>query len=198
MEAGAGGPVIGIDEAGRGPLAGPVVAAAVLLDLINPIEGINDSKKLSPKERERLYRIIIESACGWAVGTASSEEIDRLNILQATFTAMYRAVCGLTVAWNRALIDGNRIVPHLPAERQKAVVGGDACSASIAAASILAKVTRDRMMLDFHRRYPEYQFDRHKGYGTALHRDRIGRHGLCAIHRKSFCSAAAVQTTLYL
>ncbi|MBN1307162.1 MAG: ribonuclease HII [Chitinispirillaceae bacterium] len=197
-EAEAGGPLIGIDEAGRGPLAGPVVAAAVLLNLAAPIEGINDSKKCSPKERERLYRSIIASACGWAVGAASSEEIDRLNILQATLTAMFRAVCGLAVAWERALIDGNMIVPRLPACRQKAVVGGDGRSASIAAASIIAKVTRDRMMIDFHRHYPAYRFDRHKGYGTALHRDMIKKYGLCAIHRKSFYSAATVQTTFSL
>ncbi len=192
----AGKPLIGIDEAGRGPLAGPVVAAAVVLNLDLPIEGINDSKQLSVKERERLYPIIVESARAWAIGIASSEEIDRINILQATFAAMFRAVCDLSIGESRIVVDGNRILPQLPAVRQTAVVGGDACSASIAAASILAKVTRDRMMVDFHRQYPLYQFDRHKGYGTALHRDLIKQYGICKLHRKSFCSEMILQTTL--
>jgi ribonuclease HII len=190
--------VIGIDEAGRGPLAGPVVAAAVMLDYKEQVEGINDSKKLPDKERVRLYPLIIGSARDWAIGTASVEEIDRINILEATLTAMYRAVCGLQIAWDCALIDGNRVLPQLPAERQRAIVGGDGCSASIAAASIIAKVTRDRMMLDFHRQYPDYRFDRHKGYGTAQHRSLIRQFGLCPIHRKTFCSELVLQTELDL
>jgi ribonuclease HII len=195
MQSGENRTVIGIDEAGRGPLAGPVVAAAVLLDSAIPLEGVDDSKKLSAKERERLYDLIVNTAHGWAIGLASVEEIDRINILQATFAAMFRAVSGLAVAWDMALVDGNRIVPQLPPGKQKAIVAGDASSASIAAASILAKVTRDRAMLEYHRQYPMYEFHRHKGYGTALHLDRIGRHGLCAIHRRTFCSTAAVQQT---
>lgn len=190
--------IVGVDEAGRGPLAGPVVAAAVVLDHNNPIYGINDSKKISEKERERLYRQITGSALAWAIGVASVEEIDRINILEATFLAMYRALCGVQSAWDRALIDGNRVIPQLPAKLQTAVVGGDCRSASIAAASIVAKVTRDRMMLDFHRRYPQYRFDLHKGYGTALHRSLVRQFGCCPIHRAAFCSKLVAQMELDL
>jgi ribonuclease HII len=190
--------IIGIDEAGRGPLAGPVVAAAVCLDLKMPIDGINDSKKLSEKERETLYRQITETAVGWAVGSASHEEVDSLNVLNATFCAMNRAVLQLIgVAWDIALVDGNRMIPHLPADRQKTIIGGDACSASIAAASILAKVTRDRIMMQYHDQFPEYGFDRHKGYGTRIHADRINHYGLSSIHRKSFCRQLLLQTELF-
>ncbi len=182
-----GGKIIGVDEAGRGPLAGPVVAAAVMLDYKEPIYGIDDSKRLSPERRERLYEQITAGAAAWAVGEASVEEIDGMNILGATFTAMYRAICGIKPMWQTALIDGNKVVPQLPDRNQRAVVGGDRKSACVAAASIVAKVTRDRMMSDFHRVYPQYRFDLHKGYGTRLHRSLIERFGLCPIHRRKFC-----------
>lgn len=196
-EAGDGAILIGIDEAGRGPLAGPVVAAAVCLDSSRPIEGVNDSKKLTAGQRELLYETIVATASAWAVGSASPEEIDKINILQATFAAMMQAVEGIGVAWDRALVDGNKTVPRIASARQKAVVKGDARSASIAAASIIAKVTRDRIMNDYHRQYPDYGFDVHKGYGTELHRKRIAEFGLCAIHRVSFCGNM-LQTSLCL
>lgn len=194
----AGKIVIGVDEAGRGPLAGPVVAAAVLLDAAYPIEGINDSKKLSGKKRELLYEIIVNHALGWAVGVVSSDVIDRINILQATFAAMSEAVSGINRAWDISLIDGDKTIPGLPFHRQRPIVGGDAVSASIAAASILAKVTRDRIMVEFDRQYPVYGFGRHKGYGTTQHMDSIMRHGLCPIHRKTFCGKLTLQTQLSL
>jgi ribonuclease HII len=188
--------IIGIDEAGRGPLAGPVVAAAVMLDLKMPIIGINDSKKLPATERETLYRQITATALGWAVGIASHEEVDAVNVLNATFYAMNRAVVQLTTEWDIALVDGNRMIPHIAKDRQKTVVGGDASSASIAAASIVAKVTRDRIMMDYHEQFPEYHFDRHKGYGTKLHTDCIKKIGLSAIHRRTFCHQLIMQTEL--
>ena len=186
----------GVDEAGRGPLAGPVVAAAVILDAGTPLIGINDSKKLSPARRERLFTEITSSAREWATGSASPEEIDRDNILRATLSAMHRAISALSLPWDRVLIDGNQLVTAIPPERQETVVGGDARSASIAAASIIAKVTRDRLMLEYHREFPGYGFNLHKGYGTALHRERIRQVGLCPIHRKSFCGSLVLQTTL--
>jgi ribonuclease HII len=195
--AAAHGVVIGIDEAGRGPLAGPVVAAAVCLDAADFIPGINDSKQLSADRRDELYAEIVTKAAAWATGIVSPGEIDRINILQATFVAMTHAVTGLNTAWNIALVDGNKKVPQINESRQMAVVKGDARSASIAAASILAKVTRDRIMDDYHREYPVYGFDEHKGYGTALHRERILENGLCPIHRVSFCGNL-LQTTLRL
>ncbi len=189
----------GVDEAGRGPLAGPVVAAAVILDLTSPIIGINDSKKLSPLKREKLYSEITASAREWAVGSATPEEIDRDNILRATFSAMQRAVRTLiTTPVSRILVDGNLKIAGIAAELQQTVVGGDALSASIAAASILAKVTRDRYMMEQHAAFPDYGFNLHKGYGTALHRERIKQFGLCPIHRKSFCSSLVMQITLDL
>lgn len=188
----------GVDEAGRGPLAGPVVAAAVILDLTSPIIGINDSKKLSPLKREQLYTEITASAREWAVGSATPEEIDRDNILRATFSAMQRAISSLTTPVSRILVDGNLKIAGIAAELQQTVVGGDALSASIAAASILAKVTRDRFMIEQHAIFPDYGFNLHKGYGTALHRERIQQFGLCPIHRKSFCSSLVLQTTLEL
>ncbi len=178
------GLVCGIDEAGRGPLAGPVVAAAVILDAARPIPGLNDSKKLSEKKRNELAGLIRERAIAWAVAEASVEEIDRLNILHATLLAMQRAVAGLAVTPERALVDGNRC-PKLaiPAE---AVIKGDGKIASIAAASILAKTVRDAGMLALHAAYPQYGFDRHMGYPTAAHRAALEVHGVSPVHRRSF------------
>ena len=182
------GRVCGVDEAGRGPLAGPVVAAAVILDPARPIAGLNDSKKLSARKREALALTIREQALAWAVAESSVEEIDRLNILHASLLAMQRAVAALQVVPERALIDGNRC-PQLamPAE---AVVQGDAKVASIAAASILAKTVRDAGMLALHARYPQYGFDRHMGYPTAAHCAALAAHGASPVHRKSFAPVA--------
>lgn len=182
-----GGVIIGIDEAGRGPLAGPVVAAAVALDLDKEIPGINDSKKLTAAAREKLYARITAEAVSWGAAEATVEEIERLNILQATLLAMRRAIEKLRTPWSLAIIDGNQIIRDLPAGRQRAIVGGDGRSACIAAASIIAKVTRDRLMKLFHDRYPMYDFYTNKGYGTARHCASITVHGLCEIHRPSFC-----------
>ncbi|MGB7501463.1 MAG: ribonuclease HII [Azonexus sp.] len=178
------GLVCGIDEAGRGPLAGPVVAAAVILDPARPIAGLNDSKKLSERKREVLAVLIRERAVAWAVAEASVEEIDRLNILQATFLAMQRAVADLAVKPTAAMVDGNRC-PRLdmPVE---AVVKGDGKIASIAAASILAKTVRDARMLVLHAQYPRYGFDRHMGYPTAEHFQALEQHGASPVHRRSF------------
>lgn len=178
------GLVCGIDEAGRGPLAGPVVAAAVILDPERPIAGLNDSKKLSEKKRDALAEIIRERALAWAVAEATVEEIDRLNILQATMLAMQRAVAALQVRAESALVDGNRC-PRLdiPCE---AVVKGDGKIASIAAASILAKTVRDAGMLVLHAQYPQYGFDRHMGYPTAAHFAALEAHGASPLHRRSF------------
>ena len=178
------GLVCGIDEAGRGPLAGPVVAAAVILDPARPIVGLNDSKKLSDKKRDALAVLIRENALAWCVAEATVEEIDRLNILHATMLAMQRAVAGLSVRPERALVDGNRCPPlDMPAE---AVVKGDGKIASIAAASILAKTVRDAGMLTLHAAYPQYGFDRHMGYPTAAHFAALEAHGASPVHRKSF------------
>ena len=176
--------VCGVDEAGRGPLAGPVFAAAVILPCGLNIDGIDDSKKLSEKKRDSLYDIIIENAVSYCVASADHEEIDELNILNATFLAMNRAISGLDTTPDIALIDGNRSVGILfPNE---CIVGGDGKSASIAAASILAKVSRDRHMLEMAEIYPQYAFEKHKGYGTKLHYERIREHGSCEIHRRTF------------
>jgi ribonuclease HII len=174
----------GVDEAGRGPLAGPVVAAAVILDPARPIAGLADSKKLSAAKREKLAVEIRAKALAWCVAEATVEEIDTLNILQATLLAMQRAVAGLTVVPMEALIDGNRC-PKL-AVPARAIVGGDATVAEISAASILAKTVRDAGMLELHVRYPRYGFDRHKGYGTAEHLAALAAHGPIPAHRKSF------------
>ena len=179
--------VIGIDEAGRGPLAGPVVAAAVVLDLKQPIDGVNDSKKVAPQKRAELYDVICSRARAWAVGQASVEEIDRHNILQATFLAMRRALDKIDPEGLIVLVDGNQYIPTVSCELQKPVIRGDGLSASIAAASILAKVTRDRIMEEYQKRYSKWDFGVHKGYGTARHCELIGKFGLCDIHRKSFC-----------
>lgn len=182
------GLVCGVDEAGRGPLAGPVVAAAVILDPQQPIAGLNDSKKLSAKRREALAMEIRERALAWAVAEASVDEIDRINILQASFLAMRRAVEGLRLRPEKALIDGNRC-PALdcPAE---AIVGGDGKVASIAAASILAKTVRDAGMLELHAEFPMYGFDRHVGYPTAFHLQALREHGPSRVHRRSYAPVA--------
>lgn len=174
----------GVDEAGRGPLAGDVYAAAVVFREGTVIEGINDSKKLSEKKRELLYDEIINSAEAWAVGTATASEIDEMNILQATFLAMKRAVDGLSVKPKFALVDGNRL-PQLGIETE-CLVKGDGTSASIAAASIIAKVSRDRYMCRLAEEYPEYCFDKHKGYPTKLHYEKIREFGPSPVHRLSF------------
>lgn len=176
--------ICGVDEAGRGPLAGPVFAAAVVLDPGRPIIGLDDSKKLSERKRERLAVEIRERALAWAIASASVEEIDRLNILQATFLAMRRAVADLPCRPTEVLVDGNRCPSlDLPV---RAVIGGDALVAEISAASILAKTTRDAEMRRLHVLYPAYALDRHKGYGTAAHLEALRRHGPAPFHRRSF------------
>jgi len=176
--------ICGVDEAGRGPLAGPVVAAAVILDPARPIAGLADSKKLSEKRRLTLADAIRTQAWAWAVAEASVEEIDRLNILQASLLAMQRAVQGLVLAPDQVLVDGNRS-PCLPMP-VRAVVGGDAAVPAISAASILAKTVRDSLMLELHRSFPAYGFDRHKGYPTEIHVEALRRFGASPCHRRSF------------
>ncbi len=175
----------GVDEAGRGPLAGPVYAAAVILPPQPEIAGLNDSKKISEKKREALFPVICETALSYAIGTASVEEIDELNILQATFLAMRRAVEGLSVTPAFALIDGNRTPAGIAIPCQT-VVKGDALSASIAAASILAKVSRDHYLAELDKQYPEYGFAAHKGYGTPAHYAALRTYGMAPVHRKTF------------
>lgn len=175
----------GVDEAGRGPLAGDVYAAAVILPENVIIDGINDSKKLSEKKREKLFDEIREKAVSYCIASASVEEIERINILQAAMLAMKRAVSGLSVTPSAAMIDGNKC-PDIQNMTVKSVVKGDAVCASIAAASILAKVARDRYMKEMALKYPEYCFEKHKGYGTKLHRQMIEKYGICEIHRPSF------------
>ena len=177
--------ICGVDEAGRGPLAGPVCAAAVILPEGAVIEGLDDSKKLTEKKREGLYDIIKETAVAYSVAYGTLEEIETVNILEATYLAMNRAIEGLTVKPDFALIDGNR-VPRgikIPCET---IVKGDSKSMSVAAASVLAKVTRDRLMLEYDKKYPEYNFKKHKGYGTKEHTELIKQYGPCEIHRFSF------------
>lgn len=176
--------VCGVDEAGRGPLCGPVCAAAVILPMDCEIEGINDSKKLSEKKRDVLFDIIKEKALAYSVVMVDAKTIDEINILQATFKAMREAVEGLSMKADIALIDGNQ-KPGLSIE-ERTLVKGDAKSISIAAASILAKVTRDRYCLEMDEKYPQYQFAKHKGYGTKLHYEMIAEHGICDEHRKTF------------
>lgn len=182
------GLICGVDEAGRGPLAGPVVAAAVILDPANPVEGLNDSKKLSAKRRESLAIAIRSKAMAWAIGEASVEEIDSINILQASLLAMRRAVEALQIQPVGALIDGNRC-PKL-ACNVEAIVGGDGKVEAIAAASILAKTVRDAGMRKLHATYPHYGFDRHMGYPTALHLQALRDNGPCPAHRRSFAPVA--------
>ncbi len=176
--------VCGIDEAGRGPLAGPVYAAAVILPIDLEIDGLNDSKKLTEKKREALFDVICEKAISYSIGIATEKEIDEINILNATFLAMRRAVDGLSVKPDYALIDGNQH-PGLSIQ-DETVVKGDGKSMSIAAASILAKVSRDRFMLNIAEKYPEYCFEKHKGYGTKLHYEMIEKYGVSPVHRRSF------------
>ena len=176
--------VAGVDESGRGPLAGPVVAAAVILDPLKPIEGLADSKILSERKRDSLFDIIKIYALSWSVGMASVEEIDEFNILQATLLAMQKAVNGLAIQPDEALIDGNRL-PNLLIPAQ-AIIKGDSKVKAISAASILAKVERDKIMVDYHKKYPDFSFHLHKGYGTGQHLNEIGQFGFLPIHRKTF------------
>lgn len=184
--------VAGIDEAGRGPLAGPVCVAAVILDPSRPIEGMDDSKRLTERRREALYPLIIERALAWRIEFVEADEIDALNILQATMAGMRRALAGLSPCATHALIDGNRI-PEGLACPATAIVGGDGLEPAIMAASILAKVARDARMRELHALHPQYGFDRHKGYPSAMHLEALIRHGPCQHHRRSF---APVKRTL--
>lgn len=176
--------ICGVDEAGRGPLAGPVCAAAVILPPNTIIDGVNDSKKLSEKKREALFDVIKETAVSYCIAYASVEEIESINILNATMLAMKRAVEGLDVKADYAMIDGNKM-PQLEIDGE-AIVKGDAKSMSIACASILAKVSRDRLLYEYAKEYPQYHFEKHKGYGTTLHREAILKYGPCPYHRMSF------------
>ena len=185
------GLVAGVDEAGRGPLVGPVVAAAVILDPRKPIAGLADSKTLSPRKRERLFHEILAKALCCSVAQASAQEIDQINILQATLLAMQRAVAGLRLPPKLVLVDGNRL-PLLPMQAQ-AIVKGDATAAAISAASIVAKVHRDQWCAEFDALYPGYGFARHKGYGTAEHLVALLAHGPCPEHRRSFSPVAKAQ-----
>ncbi|MDQ7798411.1 MAG: ribonuclease HII [Candidatus Edwardsbacteria bacterium] len=182
--------IAGVDEAGRGPLAGPVVAAAVILRAKAALPGIDDSKKLSPKQRERAFKLVLESSLAVGLGIVAPEEIDRINILQASLKAMNYALCGLNLRPDLVLIDGNRIPRGLPKglkpQEARAVIAGDSLSLSIASASIIAKCLRDSLMRAHHNDFPGYGFDRHKGYGTRYHIAALNRYGPCAIHRKSF------------
>ncbi|MBE6734975.1 MAG: ribonuclease HII [Ruminococcaceae bacterium] len=176
--------VCGVDEAGRGPLAGPVCAAAVILPPGLILEGVNDSKKLTEKKREKLFDVIIDNALAYSIAYSSVEEIEDINILNATMNAMKRAVEGLQIPADFAYIDGNRTPElNIPCEY---IIKGDARSMSVAAASILAKVSRDRLLLEYAKEYPQYCFEKHKGYGTKLHTDMIKEYGPCPVHRMSF------------
>jgi ribonuclease HII len=177
--------VAGVDEAGRGPLAGSVVAAAVVLDPDRPIEGLTDSKKLSPSRRALLEVEIKCRARAWAIAESSHEEVDEINILQASLLAMSRAVLGLHIRPELILVDGNQL-PQLHGYEMRAIVRGDLSQPCISAASILAKQYRDRQMQSLDQRYPEYQFARHKGYATELHRSLLKKHGVSPVHRRSF------------
>ncbi len=181
--------IAGVDEAGRGPLAGPVVVAAVILHPKRPIDGLDDSKKLTEKRREALYPQIVERALAWRVEFVDVDEIDRINIFQATMVGMARAVQALAPAAERVLIDGNRLPRGLPCPA-RAIVGGDALEQSIMAASILAKVARDRAMVELHAQFPDYGFDRHKGYSAPIHLAALLAHGPCVHHRRSFAPVA--------
>lgn len=188
------GLLAGVDEAGRGPLAGPVVAAAVILDPRSPVAGLADSKKLAAERRDVLAAEIQERALTWSVAWADPAEIDALNILAATMLAMRRAIIGLSVIPGGVQVDGNRL-PSLRFDNTsiegEAVVGGDNCVAAISAASIIAKTTRDRMMVELDRIYPRYEFARHKGYGTEVHRERLQEFGPCREHRFTFAPVRA-------
>lgn len=186
--------IAGVDEAGRGPLAGPVSVAAVILDPQRPIEGLNDSKQLSEARREALYPLIVERALAWRIEFVECDEIDRLNILQATLIGMRRALEGLSPMADAARIDGNRLPQGLPCPAD-ALIGGDAIEPAIMAASILAKVARDRRMLELHALYPQYGFDRHKGYPSPAHLAALTEHGPCPEHRRSYAPVRAVLAT---
>lgn len=180
--------IAGVDEAGRGPLAGPVIAAAVILNPKRPIEGLADSKQLTEKKRELLFEEIRQHALAWSVARATVNEIDSINILQATMLAMQRAVAGLKIAPHLALIDGNKC-PLLPCEA-RAIIRGDASEPAISAASIVAKVLRDRLMLLLDKKYPLYGFAKHKGYSTGQHMEALRVHGASRIHRRSYAPVA--------
>ncbi|MFZ6844938.1 ribonuclease HII [Undibacterium sp. RuTC16W] len=182
--------ICGVDEAGRGPLAGPVMAAAVILDPLHPIAGLRDSKKLSEQKRDQLAIEIKQYALAWAIAECSEEEIDRLNILQATMLAMRRAVEALKIQPTLALIDGNRC--PVMSVRSEAIVKGDDKVQAISAASILAKTARDHALAQLHLQYPQYALDQHKGYPTALHLERLREHGVSPIHRKSYAPVKAL------
>ena len=182
--------ICGVDEAGRGPLAGPVFAAAVILDISRPIEGLRDSKKLTEAKRDMLAPLIKQHALAWAIAEASEEEIDQLNILQASMLAMRRAVEALSTVPTLALIDGNRC-PVMKIQ-SIAIIGGDDKVDAISAASILAKTARDAALVTLHERYPQYCFDQHKGYGTALHLERLRAHGPSPVHRRTFAPVRAL------
>jgi len=184
-------PVAGIDEAGRGPVAGPVVAAAVVLPEGFDATGIDDSKKLSAKQRDRAYAHIVNSAIAWSVGIADVEEIDRINILQATHMAMRKALAGLDCSVASVLVDGLPVPDLHP--NTIAVVGGDALHVEIASASIIAKVIRDRMMVDFHSQWPVYGFRNNKGYLSEIHRNALAHHGPCPIHRRTFAPVSQMR-----
>lgn len=183
--------IAGVDEAGRGPLAGPVVAAAVILPLHHGIDGLTDSKKLSSKRRVVLEAEIKQQALSWAVAEVDHHQIDRINILQASMLAMSMALLKLEQQPALVLVDGNR-VPDYKKAPIRAIVGGDATEPSISAASILAKEHRDRLMLELHQRYPQYEFNRHKGYPTRLHLQKLREHGVCPEHRRSFKPVGAL------
>ncbi|MGV8943095.1 ribonuclease HII [Thermomonas sp.] len=183
--------VAGVDEAGRGPLAGPVSVAAVILDPLRPIEGLDDSKRLTERRREALYPLIIERALAWRIEFVEAHEIDALNILQATMTGMRRAIAGLSPCAAHALIDGNRLPEGLPCPAT-AIVGGDGLERAIMAASILAKVARDARMRELHALHPQYGFDRNKGYPSAMHLEALNQHGPCQQHRRSFAPVQRV------
>ncbi len=184
--------IAGVDEAGRGPIAGPVVAACVVLPPRHTLAGIADSKQLTPAQREALYDAITRHALAWAIGLATPREIERYNILQASLLAMRRAVLALPITPQRVLVDGKHAIPNLPLPQQ-AVVGGDALEESIAAASILAKVARDRIMCELDRQYPQYGFAQHKGYPTPLHLERLRMYGACPAHRRTYAPVAQLR-----
>ncbi|MBR3628286.1 MAG: ribonuclease HII [Elusimicrobia bacterium] len=187
--------VSGVDEAGRGPLAGPVVAAAVILPKDIFIDGVNDSKKLTEKKRNILFEEIKQNAFSYGIGIVDSKTIDEINILQATFLAMKKALEQLSVKPDLVLIDGNHTIPNIQ-NKQQYIVSGDAKSASIACASILAKVTRDNIMYEYAKQYPQYSFEKHKGYGTKAHLEAIQKYGPCPIHRMTFAPLNCKQPEL--
>jgi ribonuclease HII len=190
------GLLAGVDEAGRGPLAGPVVASAVVLDPLAPVHGLADSKKLTEKRRDVLAVEIKQHALAWSVAWADPAEIDEINILAATMLAMHRAIGGLSITPDRVLVDGNRL-PNLCFDGKtiegEAIIGGDDIVAAISAASIIAKTTRDRMMRELDKLYPHYEFARHKGYGTQIHREKLQEFGPCSEHRQSFAPVRAAR-----